>query len=399
MPEQIVVTGMGIICSIGTNKGEVLKALQSQQTGIEIESFKWKDEVLQLPLGSVKRSNEQLRSELNLESSSIYSRTALLGILAARQALHESNIKNRISLKGGLVSATSVGGMDLTEDIFTSILSDNTEEWHKLEAHDSGYATECMAKDLDLYDFVSTISTACSSSANAIQLGAKLLLEKQLDYVVVGGTDALTRFTVNGFRSLMIYDDEFCKPWDNKRKGLNLGEGAAYLVLQRKSDVEDSKILANLSGYANANDAFHQTASSSEGEGAFRAMKGALIQANIKPIDIDYINVHGTGTENNDQSETAALERLFVGQQDPVSISTTKSYTGHTLAAAGSIEAVFSILAIQHKFLPANLRLKDPILSDITESIVESKEKEINHVLSNSFGFGGNCTTLIFSRK
>ena len=396
--EQIVVTGSGIICSIGTNKEEVFLSLKEKRSGIKIHNFQWKGEAMQLPFAAINQSNDQLRQQLGLENSSIYSRTTLIGILAAKQALKESNIRSRSALRGGLVSSTTVGGMDLTEDIFNSIQSSDTTNWHKLKAHDSGYCAECIANELQLCDFVTTISTACSSAANAVQLGAKLLLSNNLDYVVVGGTDALTRFTTNGFRSLMIYDEDLCKPWDNQREGLNLGEGAAYLVLQRKSDVDDSKVQAIVSGYANANDAFHQTASSSEGEGAYLAMKGALNLAGLTAEQIGYVNVHGTGTENNDASETIALERIFANsEKPPVPVSTTKSYTGHTLAAAGSIEAVISVIAIQNQIIPANLRLKDPILNTVFKVVREPMQKKVSHILSNSFGFGGNCTTLILS--
>ncbi len=177
-----------------------------------------------------------------------------------------------------------------------------------------------------------------------------------LDRAVAGGTDALTLFTLNGFNSLMILDREPCRPLDETRNGLNLGEGSAFLVLESEEMVRKSgkPVLGEVSGYGNACDAHHQTASSPEGNGAFLSMKLALESAGLAPADIDYINAHGTGTKNNDLSEGIAVERIF-GSKVPA-ISSTKSYTGHTLGAAGAIEAVISILALTTGTIYPNLR-------------------------------------------
>jgi 3-oxoacyl-[acyl-carrier-protein] synthase-1 len=158
----------------------------------------------------------------------------------------------------------------------------------------------------------------------------------ELDRVIVGGTDGLAKFTINGFKTLMIQSDTFNTPFDNNRKGLNLGEAAAFLVLESEESVKkhNSKVLAYVSGYANANDAFHQTASSENGEGAFLAMNKAFEMSGLKPSDIDYINMHGTATPNNDLSEGRAVIRVF-GEENVPDFSSTKAFTGHTLAAAG----------------------------------------------------------------
>ena len=264
--------------------------------------------------------------------------------------------------------------------------------------HECGAITELVADFLGIRHFVSTVSTACSSSANAIFTGARMIRAGLLDYALVGGADALTRFTLNGFNTLMILDKEPCKPFDENRHGLNLGEGAAYLLLASEKGLRllNKDPYALLSGYANANDAFHQTASSPEGTGSLLAMKGALEKAGMKASEIDYINLHGTGTQNNDIAEGTAIRDLFA----PVypKMSSTKSYTGHTLGASGAVEAVYSVLAIQHRVLFPNLRLETPIkelpLYPVTRL---EKNRRIRNVLSNSFGFGGNCSSLIFS--
>jgi len=218
--------------------------------------------------------------------------------------------------------------------------------------------------------------------------------------VIVGGTDGLAKFTINGFKTLMILSDTFNTPFDNNRKGLNLGEAAAFLVLESDELVKknNSKVLAYVSGYANANDAFHQTASSENGEGAFLAMNKAFEVAGLKPSDIDYINMHGTATPNNDLSEGRAVIRVF-GEENVPDFSSTKAFTGHTLAAAAAIEAVYSVLALQNGVVYPNLNFETPMEEFHLIPQTTLKHKNIEHVLSNSFGFGGNCSTVIFSKS
>ena len=197
----------------------------------------------------------------------------------------------------------------------------------------------------------------------------------------------------------MILSDEFNQPFDENRKGLNLGEAAAYLVLESEESIQKSnkKVLGYLIGSGNSNDAFHQTASSDNGEGAYLAMKKAFETSTIQPTEIDYINVHGTATNNNDLTEGRALKRIF-GENVP-NFSSTKPFTGHTLAAAASVEAVFSLLSLQHNLVYPNLNFQSPIEELNIFPITKLEKKNIEYVLSNSFGFGGNCSTLIFSKS
>jgi 3-oxoacyl-(acyl-carrier-protein) synthase len=221
-----------------------------------------------------------------------------------------------------------------------------------------------------------------------------------LDVVIAGGTDALTRFTLNGFNSLMILDGAPCRPFDATRSGLNLGEGAGYVVLASDRVLKEAGAasLSVVAGYANTNDAYHQTASSPEGRGSYAAMEKALQLAGLTTGQIDYINLHGTGTLNNDLSEGTAVKRLFA---DAIPrLSSTKAFTGHTLGASGGIEAVFSVLAIQHQCVFPNLRFQQamPELDIVPQTRFEAGVK-VRHVMSNSFGFGGNCSSIIFSQN
>lgn len=389
---------MGIISSIGNTVEENLHALLNYKKGIaqivNIETLHRTD----IKVGEILQTNKQLASNLNLPKDNNFSRTALLGCIAARQAVKNSNINDITAHRTGLISATSIGGMDMTERLFQNYAS-NFESQKFINSHHAGDSTEKIAEHLGVKDYITTVSTACSSAANAIMLGARLIKSGQLDRVIVGGTDTLSKFTINGFKSLMILSNTDCAPFDYNRTGLNLGEGAAYLVLETDAIVqqENKPVLAYIAGYGNANDAFHQTASSENGEGAFLAMQKALSVANILPENISYINAHGTATQNNDLSEGIAIKRIF-GTHIP-DFSSTKAFTGHTLAAAGAIEAVYSILALQKNIMFPNLNFKNPIPELQMVPVTEVKKKPLEYVLSNSFGFGGNCSTLIFSKN
>lgn len=383
---MIVVTGIGVVSALGIGVSQNYDSLKCSKSGLDkVKNFQT---IHNVPVGEVKFTNDELKEKLGIPQRKKYSRTSLLGILAAKEALEDAKISNgRI----GLISATSVGGMDLTENIYPDMLEKGSLS--EILRHDSADSTLCIGKYLNINDFSTTISTACSSSANAIMLGCRMLNMGLLDYVVVGGTDALCKFTLNGFKSLRILDDEKCRPFCKTRAGLNLGEGAAYLVLEKQSDKPHyGKVL----GYANANDATHQTATSDEGEGAYLSMKKALAKANINPSDIDYINVHGTATGNNDLSEGNAIKRVFT--DNIPYFSSTKAFTGHCLAAAGAIEAVFSLLAIKNGVIFPNLNFVEPIDNDLIPHTSFSENLEIERVMSNSFGFGGNCSTLIFGK-
>ncbi|MFK7050187.1 3-oxoacyl-[acyl-carrier-protein] synthase 2 [Flavobacterium columnare] len=396
---KIAITGMGIISAIGKTVAENYESLINKQTGVsEIENFETTHKDV-IKVGEIKMSNQELVNLLGLPESNNFSRTALLGAYAAQKAVEDAQIKDINAYRTGLISATSVGGMDMTERYYYEYF-ENPEIQKYISAHDAGDSSHKIADYIGLKGFVSTVSTACSSAANAIMLGARMIASGQLDRVIVGGTDAMSKFTINGFKTLMILSDTFNTPFDDNRKGLNLGEAAAFIVLESDKLVaqEGKKVLAYLKGFGNANDAYHQTASSENGEGAFLAMQKAFKMADITPDAIDYINAHGTATPNNDLSEGRAIIRAFEGYAIP-EFSSTKAFTGHTLAAAAAIEAVYSVLAMQNGKVFPNLNFKTPMQEFDLIPQTEVQDKEIDYVLSNSFGFGGNCSTLIFSKN
>lgn len=392
---NIAITGEGIISAIGTDKQQVLEALLSGHSGIG--HMKHLPSVhTELPVGEVPLSNDELKQQLGINVATTASRTTLMGIWAVGQALAEAHIDEQSGLRVWLISGTTVGGMDVTESHFAQLCDEKAA--HYFREHDCGSCTQAIARHFKgCFSEETTVSTACSSAANALMLGARLLREGLADVVVAGGTEALSLFHLNGFNSLMILDHERCRPFDATRAGLNLGEGAAFMVLEPEEQAQQrgAKVHAYLTGWGNACDAFHQTASSPNGEGATLAMQQALHEARLQPNDIAYVNAHGTGTPNNDQCESAALERVFSdGKLPPV--SSTKAFTGHATSAAGSIEAVICLLAMQHGFVPQSLgfnqQAEDCILPSQGQQGVQ-----LSHVMCNSFGFGGNDTSLIFS--
>ncbi len=424
--------------AIGCGQAETLAALRERRSGIGPVKY-LETSLRDFPVGEVKLSNAELAARTGAPET--WPRTTLLSILALQEALVQASLfpggkafssakkkadaslcpegkvfssakkkadaslcpegkafssakkkadatENAFPSGLMLVSGTTVGGMDLSERMYPAY-----SPWHSC-----GDSTDLAARFLG-FGSATTLSTACSSAANAFIYAANLIRCGLAERVVAGGAESLSDYHLNGFNSLMILDREWCRPFDATRAGLNLGEGAAFLVLETEESALErgAKPLAVLSGWGNACDAFHQTASSENGEGAFLAMSKALGLAGLKPSQIDYVNAHGTGTPNNDASESTALRRIFGDCIPPV--SSTKPYTGHTTSASGSIEAVFCLLALQHGFLPPELNWKEADPSCITPYChSERSEESLRHILSNAFGFGGNDTSFILSR-
>lgn len=395
---RIVITGAGIISAIGNDKDETLAVLRGKHTGIA--AMKYLDTAhREFPVGEVRLSDEELKQRLGI-SAEPTTRTVLLGMTAMDEALREAGLTTAAEGRGeriALVSGTTVGGMDKSERYYLDFLENDRRNAY-ISTHDCGATTEMIADRYGIFSQVTTISTACSSAANAIIHGANLIRSGRTDIAVVGGTECLSKFHLNGFNTLMILDREQCRPFDATRAGLNLGEGAAYLVLETEEGARRRgvAILGELSGYGNACDAFHQTASSDDGEGAFLAMSQALRRAGLQPCDIAYVNAHGTGTPNNDQSESNALRRIF-GDAMP-QVSSTKGMTGHTTSASGAVEAVVCLLAMRHSLIPVNYGWAHPMEGGITPATDTVPLRPLDHVMSNAFGFGGNDSSIILSR-
>lgn len=394
MAKRVVVTGMGIISALGLGSDAHLLALKEGRSGVgEINYLDTKH--TDIPVGEVKMSDDEMKHLLGIESDSVITRTPLMGKIALKEAIQQSGLTDESRV--AFINGTTVGGMEKSEKYYLDFFSGKYSDY--IAAHDCGAGTDVIAETFGKFDLITTLSTACSSAVNSIILGAELIRSGRVEAAVVGGAESLSKFHLNGFNTLMILDRNICNPFDAARNGLNLGEGAAYIVLESEEAAlrRKANILCELKGCGNSCDAFHQTASSPNGEGAYLAMKKALEDAGMEPSQIDYINAHGTGTGNNDLCESVSISRLF-GEKIPY-FSSTKSLTGHATSAAGGIEAVISILALLNNFVPGCCQFSTPI---VETGLVPVKnclhDVNLKNVMNNSFGFGGNDSSCIFSK-
>lgn len=392
---RIVVTGMGIISPIGNSVAQNHMALKEGKCGFSsLELFPTKYGSA-LPFGEIKIPNEVLKEQLNVIEKGV-TRTTLLALHAFQQAVEDSALSKSDleSMDTALINGNTVGGMCLSDELYMDA-NHNEAGSEYISSYNLGSVNMYIQQRYGINGVINTFNTACSSSANAIAYGARLIRNGFAKRAIVGGTDSLAKFTINGFNSLNILSSSQCRPFDAERSGLNLGEGAAFLVLEREEDAKGKKIYAGVSGWANTNDAFHPSSISDNGEGPYLAMKQALEVAGLQPEQIGFVNAHGTGTENNDEKESVAMQRLF---NSPPAFASTKSNVGHTLGAAGAIEAVYCLLNLMHQEVYASLNFKQPIATTGLSPVTEYKKVNLEHVMSNSFGFGGNCSSLIFSK-
>jgi len=379
---EVAITGLGILSAAGRGLDETESALRAGRSGLgKLERF-----------ASPRHGHCRVGEVRGIEGEP---RTVALARVALAEALDAARLscaRERIAL----VLGTCVGGMPETERAVAARLAGDAFDERVWLRHACVNTTHALADEFALGGVRATISNACSSGAQTLATASELLALGAADAVVAGGVDALCRLTLNGFASLLAMDAQGCRPFDRRRAGMSLGEGAAFCVLERAADARarsvDAPVL--LAGFANTCDAYHATAPEPEGRGAEAAMRGALAHAGIEPGAVDYVNAHGTGTKENDSAEGRALARLFGARIPPV--SSVKGVFGHTLGAAGAIEAVCCALALTRGFLPGTAGLEDPDPACMLEPLRTVIVARPRVVLSNSFGFGGNNTVLVF---
>ena len=385
----VVLTGMGLVTAVGRGLDAVEEALRIGRSGLRPLTRFASPRCGHHRVGQVADEDAELGPGAAAPRTLALARPALADALeAARPDLPPERI--------ALVVGTTVGGMPESEAAVDGLLAGHGFDAGVWERHGCVNATAALAEAFDLRGPCLTLSTACSSGAQALATGAELLEAGGADAVVAGGVDALCRLTLNGFASLLAMDPAGCKPFDRGRAGMSLGEGAAFCVLERAGDARarGAEAAVELAGFANTCDAYHPTAPEPEGRGAERAMRGALASAGLAPEEVDYVNAHGTGTPGNDAAEGRALARVF-GERVPP-LSSTKAVFGHTLGAAGAIEAVVSALALTRGLLPGTVALDDVDPDCGVQPLRASRTAAARVALSNSFGFGGNNTVLAF---
>ncbi len=393
---RIVVTGIGVITSLGNTATENRSALVEGISGIGKSHFVKSKYADSLPFAEIKIETYSLAEKFRAHTPGT-SRTMLLALHAMQEAVTHGNLSAQQlqSYDTAIINASTVGGMYLTDELYNDANRD-TDGSVYLSSYDCASVAIFLQKHFGIKGVSNTINTACSSGANAIMYGARLIKNGLAKRAVVGGVDCLSKFTINGFNSLNILSSQPCRPFDKDRNGLNLGEGAAYLVLEKEEDVKDKKVYAVVSGYANTNDAFHPSSLSDNGTGPVLAMEGALHASDLRPQQIDFVNTHGTGTENNDRVEGVAMQTVFNNAVPP--FASTKSKTGHTLGAASAVETVFAVLSLMHQEVYSSLGFAAP--DSVTGLIPNTayNKKELKHIMVNSFGFGGNCSSLVISK-
>ncbi len=392
---RIAVTGAGIICSIGRNKAEVWSSIAESRAGIaKMAAFPGET----FPTDIAAEALADLAAELPMtkREAKRLSRTDLLAVIAAKEALEQAN--GAPTERAIVSTGTSTGGLLEGEQYYFDRLVSGRRRApaSRVLQQPTSAPSDAVARVFNLGGGVISNATACASAGAAIGMAADFLRSGHADVALAGGSDALCRLTYSGFNVLQAVDPEPCSPFGATRKGITLGEGAGYLVLERWDDAvaRGATILAELCGYGASCDAHHPTAPIEDGRGAEAAMRGALGEAGIETVE--YVNAHGTGTLLNDSAETKAIISA-VGTEVPVSSS--KSYFGHTLGASGAIEAVVTVLALQHQIAPPTLRL-DTAADDCPLDYIPHTPRPLAmaNVLSNTFGFGGSNVSLAFRR-
>ncbi|OGP95053.1 MAG: hypothetical protein A2Z19_04385 [Deltaproteobacteria bacterium RBG_16_54_18] len=394
---EVVITGVGVICATAGTVEEFLTSLREGRRGIkEVTLFDCTGYPSQMAAEIADYKPENFFSQRELRR---ISRADQFVLIAARQALADAGL-NRDGAHTGVCLGAGAAGMSSAEVYHRQLLAGKRPRPSLIVPFIPSYATDQLAERYRLRGPRFTITTACSSSATAIAYGAELIRDGTADIMVCGGGEALSELTFGGFCSLQVMDPLPCRPFDAHRQGLSLGEGAAVLVLEDKERASKRgiPIYGELLGYALGGEAFHITAPEETGKEEARIMREALRDAGIAAHEVDYLNAHGTGTILNDRVETLAIKEVWGAEVYQLPISSTKSMIGHCLGAAGGLEAITSLLSIGHGFIPPTAGFEQgDAVCDLDYS-PHPRTEEVTIVLSNSFAFGGNCTTLIFGK-
>jgi 3-oxoacyl-[acyl-carrier-protein] synthase II len=403
--ERVVITGLGTINAIAANVPEFLGALKNSLCGIGPITVFDTTEFKTHTGGQVMRfvPREMIPEEISIKRMS---RSDILAMAAAIEALKSAGL---IPLPEGLLADTGVvigggaGGMLEGEEAYRRYLRDKGKgvRFSRFSSFCCASSADHIATNLGLMGPKTTFMTACSSGATAMGYARDLIRAGMSNIVIAGGTEPLSRITYATFNALGAVDPDFCKPFDKNRQGISLGEGAGILILESLSHARSrgAKIHGEILGYGVSCDAYHMTAPDPEASGAVRCMRTALLDAGVHPERVDYINAHGTATPANDRMETRGIKEVFGKKAYQIPVSSTKSMTGHTLGAAGAMEGVVSVLGIVQGFIPPTIHLTAPDPECDLDYVVEgARDSEVNIVLSNSFAFGGNNTSVVFGR-
>ena len=402
---RVVITGLGTINAVSRNIDEFTAALREGRSGIrELTVFD--------PEGHMTGTAAEIRGfdtrSLTQAGFSLkrMSRADWWGVTAALEALKQAGLypfPEELADETGLAVGGGAGGLLAAENFYQDYLAREGRgaRYSQLAAVYCSSTADLLASHFKLFGPKTTFMTACSSGGTSLGFARDLIAEGQARVMLAGGAEPICRMTYTAFNALRAVDPEYCKPFDKNRRGLTLGEGSGFVVMESLEHAKKrgARILAEFLGYGLSGDAHHMTAPDPTGSGATRSMRAALKDAHLAPDNIDYINAHGTGTPANDVVETTAIKEVFGPRAYRIPVSSTKSMIGHTLGAAGALEAVASILAINHGFAPPTIHCQDQDPACDLDYVTEgARELPLKIVLSNSFAFGGNNTSVILGQ-
>ena len=402
MPGGVVITGMGAVSALGPDLAALRAGLVAGSDGIgPLGLFTHHGraavaaEVAALPAAPTVLPPAMRRR---------LSRPDRLALGAVDEALRHAALEERVRATAALLVGATTGGMLETEEAYRRWRSGSTRRLAVSRVLATSLASSgvAIAQAFGIFGPQDTISTACSSSALAIARGAELVERGSVRVAVAVGTDALCRLTYAGFDALQALDPERCRPFDRDRRGLTLGEGAAALVLEdaEHARARGARPLGRLLGWGTSTDAHHPTAPHPEGRGALRAFEAALAKAALPADAVDYVNAHGTGTPQNDVVEMGVLRAVLGARLGRIPVSSSKSQLGHTLGAAGALEAAVTVLALGHGIVPPTLGLRapDPAWADVDLVTSPGRQAPLATAVSSSYGFGGHNVTLLLAR-
>jgi 3-oxoacyl-[acyl-carrier-protein] synthase II len=395
---RVAVTGLGAVTALGRDVGAFEDGLRAGRSGVGAVTL-FDASGFRTQLGAQCPDPSPPIAEEKLAGAS---RPDRFGLQAAFEAVKQAGLSPEHLARAALLFGTGTGGASITEVYFRRWSQGELPPAAMLVPHQPAWVTALVARPLGVRGPRSTIMTACSSSATAIGYASDRIRLGHVDVAIAGGAEGLCRLTYAGFNCLRATSPEPCRPFDADRKGLNLGEGAGVLVLESEEHARarGATVLAWLAGWGVTADAYHMTAPHPDGDGAARAMRAALDDAHFDASQVGYINAHGTATPHNDAAETAAIKTVLGARAPSVPVSSIKSMVGHTLGAAGAIEAVASVLTLWRHFVPPTVNLHTPDPAFGLDYVQEgARDLAVDVVLSNSFAFGGNNTTLAFTRS
>jgi 3-oxoacyl-[acyl-carrier-protein] synthase II len=397
--KRVVVTGIGVLSAIGNNKEEFLEGLLLGRCGtapiqslVDIEKYP-------VQVGCEIKGFD-FDGQEGMEAWKDHDITTKMAIVASKMALQDAGLELDDPFRTGVALATSLGGVNSREQYYRENRANGTWRTELILNVPTSVIAGNVAKHFGLKGPLSTVVTACAAGGNAIGCAMDNIRSGKAKVMITGGIDPFSAISFSGFTVLKSLSKSSCRPFNEDRDGLTLGEAAAIVIVEELEHAlaRGARIYAEVLGYGISNDAYHATSPDPEGGGAMRSMQAAMQDAGLGIEDIDYINAHGTGTPYNDQMELEAIRKTFGERGKEIPISSTKSQIGHTLGTAGSIEFVTSVLAIYHEFVPGTINFENTIAEGYDFVPNEVRKQRVNHVLSNSFAFGGNTTSVIVGR-